>query len=136
MENSIVLSKEVLKSISKNEYYNEDSFIKDVLQYIEAIKEGRVIVSIVSVSKSGMSRKMKFLAYQKHKDNDTGYYRQFNSMFEVLGWKIKDYCLKVDGCGMDMVFHVNYSVMHNFKRIGLISEDECGKLAQQTPTSM
>jgi len=134
MEN-IVLSKEVVKAINKNTYYSEEQFKSDVSQYIEAIKEGRVIVNVVSVSKSGMSRKMKFLAYQKsnYTDQKKGYYRQFNSMFEVLDWKVKDDCLNVGGCGMNMIFHVNYTVMCDFKRMGFITDSECAVLAQETP---
>ena len=133
MEN-IILSNEVKKVIAKNEYYSEESFVSDAKQYIEAIKEGRVIVSVVSVSKSGMSRKLKVLAYQKHKDNNTGYYRQFNSMFEALGYKIKNYSFTVHGCGMDMIFHTNYSAMHSFKSMGIITKEECDVLCQMTPT--
>lgn len=131
---NITLSKEVLKAINNNSYYSEEHFKSDVSQYIKAIKEGRVIVSVVSVSKSGMSRRMKFLAFQKsnYKDQKKGYYRQFNSMFEVLGWKVKDDCLNVGGCGMNMIFHVNYTVMHYFKRMGFITDNECGILAQET----
>lgn len=135
MEN-ITLSNEVKKAISKNQYYSEENFISDANQYIDAIKEGRVIVSVVSVSKSGMSRKLKVLAFQKHKDNSTGYYRQFNSMFEALGHKIKDYAFTVNGCGMDMIFHTNYSAMHDFKRMAIITKEECEKLCQQTPTNI
>lgn len=137
MKNTI-LSKEVVKAIAKNMYYSEEQFKSDVNQYIEAIKEGRVIVNVVSVSKLGMSRKMKFLIYQKsnYEDQKKGYYRQFNSMFEVLGWKVKDDCLSVGGCGMNMIFHVNYTVMYDFKRMGFITDSECAVLAQETPQTI
>lgn len=138
MKNTITLSDTVKKAITKNTYYSEEQFISDAKQYIEAIKEGRVICSIVSVSKSGMSRKMKFLAYQQTENTTKrthGYYRQFNSMFEALGFKIKDYCLNIGGCGMDMVFHTNYTTMHALKRMNFITESECSSLAQETPTS-
>lgn len=133
---TITLSKEVLKAIEKNNYYTEAHFILDAKQYIEAIKEGRVIVSVVSVAKSGMSRRLKVLAYQKNKDSDKGYYRQFNSMFEALGYKIKDYAFTVNGCGMDMIFHTNYSVMHAFARMGIITVEDCNWLCQQTPNNI
>lgn len=133
---TITLSKEVLKAISKNTYYSEEQFISDAKQYIEAIKEGRVIVSVVSVSKSGMSRKLKVLAYQKNDNNDRGYYRQFNSMFEALGYKFKDYAFTVNGCGMDMIFHTNYTAIHAFKRMGIITDEECKTLSQQTPSNI
>jgi hypothetical protein len=135
MEN-ITLSNEVKKAIAKNTYYSEDNFINDAKRYIEAIKEGRVIVSVVSVAKSGMSRRLKVLAYQKHKDSERGYYRQFNAMFEALGYKIKDYAFTVNGCGMDMIFHTNYSAMHSFKFMGIITDKDCDYLAQQTPTNI
>jgi hypothetical protein len=44
-----------------NKGYTSDDFIRDSKRYINAIKEGRVICNIESVSRSGMSRKMKFL---------------------------------------------------------------------------
>lgn len=135
MEN-ITLSNDVKKLIAKNTYYSEEQFISDAKQYIEAIKEGRVIVSVVSVSKSGMSRRLKVLAYQRNDNNDKGYYRQFNSMFEALGYKFKDYAFTVNGCGMDMIFHTNYSAMHAFNRMGIITDKECDNLSQQTPTSI
>ena len=77
---------------------------------------------------------MKFLAFQK--TGERGYYRQFNSMFEALGFKVKDYCLNIGGCGMDMIFHVNYTAMHYFKGMGFITDSECSNLAQQTPTNI
>lgn len=49
-------------------------------------------------------------------------------MFEVLGFKVKDYELNISGCGMNMVFYVNYFIMYDFKRIGLIMEKECDYL--------
>lgn len=133
---TITLSNDVKKLIAKNTYYSEEQFISDAKQYIEAIKEGRVIVNIVSVSKSGMSRKLKVLAYQKNDNNDKGYYRQFNSMFEALGYKFKDYAFTVNGCGMDMIFHTNYTTMHAFKRMGIITDKDCDNLSQQTPTNI
>lgn len=128
------LTKDIQKAIDNNTYYSVEQFESDAKQYIKAIKEGRVIVAITSISKSGMSRKMKFTAYQNNADNERGYYRQFNSMFEALGFKVKDYELVIGGCGMNMVFHVNYTTMHEFKRIGLLSDEDCGVLAQKTPT--
>lgn len=130
------LSKEIQKRIDNNRYYSKDQFESDAKQYIEAIKENRVIVAITSVARSGMSRKMKFLAFEKNKDNNRGYYRQFNSMFEALGFKVKDYELNISGCGMDMVFHTNYTTMHIFERAGIITKEEREHLAQQTPTTI
>jgi len=138
--NTIQLSTEVKKAIAKNEYYNEENFIKDAQTYIKAIKEGRVICSVVSVSSSGMSRQLKFLSCEpsNYKDEVSHYYRQFNSMLQCLGFRYnqKKYCISVSGCGMDMIFHTNYTIIHQLKRMGFITELECGILAQKTPTNM
>lgn len=130
------LTTELKKRIAKNNYYSEENFIKDAQTYIEAIKQNRVIVSVANVSKSGMSRKLKVLAYEPNKETNAGYYRQFLSMFEALGYKVKDYSFTVNGCGMDMIFHTNYSAMHTFKNIGLITKEECEILAQKTPQTI
>lgn len=133
--NTITLSKEVLKAIAKNEYYSTDQFINDAQKWIEAIKEGRVICTVASVSKSGMSRKLKFLSCEP--SNGRFYYRQFNIMLECLGFKFdrKSWAITVNGCGMDMIFHTNYTIMYNFKSMGIITESECSSLAQMTPTT-
>jgi len=133
---TITLSKELKKQIAKNTYYSEENFIKDAKTYIQAIKENRVIVSVYSVAPSGMSRKLKFLSFEKHENENNGYYRQYLSMFEALGYKVKDYAFTVNGCGMDMIFHTNYSAMHTFLNIGLIDKSKCDILSQKTPTSI
>lgn len=137
--NTITLSKEVIKAIAKNEYYNEEQFINDAKKWVEAIKQGRIICTITSVSKSGMNRKLKFLSYEPstYKDEQRGHYRQYNVMLECLGFKVdrKNWAITVNGCGMDMIFHTNYTIMHSFKSMGIVTEKDCESLAQMTPTS-
>jgi len=65
---TIALSNEVLKVIKANEYYSDEHFISDANQWVKAIEQGRIICSVVSVSKSGMSRKLKFLSFEPNKD--------------------------------------------------------------------
>ena len=136
---TITLSKEVVKAIAKNEYYSEEQFINDAKKWVEAIKQGRVICTVASVSKSGMSRKLKFLSYEPstYKDEQRGHYRQYNVMLECLGFKFNRdaWAITVNGCGMDMIFHTNYTIMHSFKSMGIITESECSSLAQMTPTN-
>ena len=119
--NEVTLSNEVKKAIAKNEYYSEESFINDANNWIKAIKEGRVICNVASVSKSGMSRKLKFLSYEPstYKDEQKGYYRQYNVMLECLGFKFNrdSWAITVNGCGMDMIFHTNYTIMHQLYRM-------------------
>lgn len=136
---TIQLSKEVLKAIAKNGYYSEEQFISDAQSWVKAIKEGRVICSVLSVSQSGMSRQLKFLSFEPSKtEGAQGWYRQYNTMLQVLGFRYNKtkYCISVSGCGMDMIFHTNYTIMHYFKRMGIITSEECEKLCQMTPTTI
>ena len=120
----------------KNEYeINIETFIDHAKRYIKAVKENRMICSIGSVSKSGMSRTIKFVELAK---NDTKHEYQmlnFYQFFDVLGYsKVKDSdYFRIGGGGMDMIFHTNYTIIHNLKRLGLVSDDECKTLSQNTP---
>jgi len=135
--NRIEANKELNKTISNMSYYDTKDFIRDANDYIKAIKEGRMINSIGSVSKSGMSRTMKFLSCNGSKGRFS--YRQYSCLFEALGYKTSresDYYFRVNGCGMDMVFHTNYTNIHNLHSLGFINKKECACLAQQTPTTI
>jgi hypothetical protein len=133
---TITLSNEVLKAIKLNEYYSDEQFLSDANQWIKSIEQNRVICSVVSVSKSGMSRKLKFLSFEPNKDSERGYYRQYNTMLKTLGYKLKDYSITVNGCGMDMIFNTNYNIIHDFKRMGIITDEQCKTLCQMTPTTI
>ena len=130
----IEADKEISKRLRSEEYYSQNQFISDCERYIKAIKEGRVINSIGSVSSSGMSRTIKFLAPEK-----TTYGYNFFAMFRTLGFspvgKYGDY-FRISGCGMDMVFHTNYTNIHKLFRLGFINKKQCEHLAQQTPTTI
>ena len=138
----IKLSAEIIKNIAKNKYYSEEAFLTDANAYINAIRENRMINVIGKVSASGMSRTLKFTSCEHHcklNGENTYYQRQYTNLFEVLGYKEtkNDYgYFRVHGCGMDMIFDTNYCIIHDFKRIGLISDEECRNLAQRTPTTI
>jgi hypothetical protein len=131
-------NKELLKNIQDLEYHSADAFIVRANAYIKAIKENRVICSIGSVSPSGMSRTIKFLECAKSKGTKPTHYNflTFWAMFKILGFKEaknnRDY-FRINGCGMDMIFHTNYTIMHNLKALGFISKKQCDVLAQNTP---
>jgi hypothetical protein len=75
-------------------------------------KEGIVII-IKSVSRSGMQRGME--VYTRDLDACITYH-----VGHALGWGFtKDNHVKVGGCGMDMRFHLAYSLTHT-----LYSEEE------------
>ena len=128
----------ILKNIEermnlKVQDYDAESFLEHAKIYVSAIKDGRMIVNIGSVSRSGMSRTMKFLACVGKK----GSYRYYNflNMFKALGYTFRkdfDY-FSVSGCGMDMVFATNYNIIHTFHKLGIITKKQCEILSQKTP---
>lgn len=124
---------ELEKAIAKVNHYSMEQFEAAAKQYISAIKEGRMFCVIESVSKSGMSRNLKFISSEK---SDTRFwFSNYFAFFKALGFTpVKDSdCFRIGGCGMDMVFHTNYSIIHRLESLGYISKSECDHLAQQTP---
>jgi hypothetical protein len=129
---NITLSKEVLKNIKKLNYYSEDQFINDCYAYIKAIKEQRMLCIIKSVSSSGMSRIIKFSSCEKGQNNF--WYCNYNCLFIALGYtEAKKDGFRINGCGMDMIFHTNYSICHQLKNMDIISKEDCEKYCQLTP---
>ena len=113
-----------------------DTFINHADRYIKAIKENRMICAIKSVSKSGMSRTIKFVELAKSDMTNKHQLYNFYQFFEILGYsKVKDSdYFRIGGCGMDMIFNTNYNIIHNLKRMGFITDDECRTLSQNTPS--
>ena len=58
-----------------------------------------LLIVIKSVSKSGMTRRMEI--YSK---TDNAWLTR--SVARAIGWSMNDNGIKVDGCGMDMCFHL------------------------------
>lgn len=129
---NIQADKELVKAIEGTNYYSIDNFISDASDYIEATKAGRMLCVIPHVSRSGMSRVIKFHSWQPGK---RGYYRQYNGLFKALGYReSRDRSgFTISGCGMDVVFHTNYTNIHRLARLGFISRAVCESLAQNTP---
>lgn len=127
------------KGIKKLNYYNEYDFVNDAKKYIKAIKERRMINSIGSVSSSGMSRTIKFLSCEKGSRKNEFWYSQYSCLFICLGYteaRSKDGYFSISGCGMDMIFHSNYSNIHHLARLGFLSKKECARLCQMTPSTI
>ena len=112
---------------------SEQVFTEHCKRYIKAIKQGRMICAIDRVSASGMSRNIKFLECAKGKDRY--HYLTFWELFCILGYtNVKNTdTFRIGGCGMDMIFHTNYSIIHQLKRLGFITDKTCEVLAQKTP---
>ena len=63
-------------------------------------------------SKSGMSRNIKFVEMVKSNTSDQHHLLNFYQLFEILGYtnvKNTDQ-FRIGGCGMDMGFHLVYSL--------------------------
>lgn len=134
---NIQANKELIKNIDNLNYYNVEQFISDAKTYIKAIKEERMICIIKKVSASGMSRDLKFLSAERGKDKRF-YHRQYNCLFIALGYKEvqRTGTFKIHGCGMDMVFHTNYTIIHKLKTLGFISDELCRTYVQKTPNNL
>lgn len=137
IKKKIADNKDISQAIQKQGFYTVDQFIHDGKRYIKAIKEGRIICNIDSVSRSGMSRTIKFLECTKRQQPNQYTYYNFFAFFKVMGWQVagryKDY-FRIHGCGMDMIFHTNYTNIHRLHRLGFITKQQCRSLAQQTPS--
>lgn len=132
----------VLSKIVSNNYDGRtEDFIKDGIDYVKAIKDGRMINSIASVSSSGDSRHIKFLSCEKGDKNyyQHSYYSNYNMFFESLDFtpsRKHDGYFNINGFGMDMIFDTNYRIIHSLKRLGFITDAQCRVLAQKTPTTI
>ena len=128
----IQLTKEMIKRLENETYYTQEYFIQDCKEYIKAIKEGRMLYLVDTVSNSGMSRTLIIKSCEKNKRTKDFYYRNYTFLFKILGYSLsKDYNIKVSGCGMNMLFATNYNIIHTFKNIGLINSKVCDVLAQK-----
>ena len=70
-------------------------------------KKGTAYTTVVHVTRSGMSRHIMVLVSPKkgHIQNVSGY------VADYLGWRFtKKYAVFVGGCGMDMGFHLIYTL--------------------------
>ena len=138
IQEKILKNKELVKNINSLNYYSISQFIRDCERYIKAIKEGRIIVNVASVSSSGMSRRLKFLACERaRRIKEVKYnYCNYNCFFNSLGYKTRntDFSFNVSGCGMDMIFATNYDIIHSLYNLGFINKKQCNRLAQMTPS--
>lgn len=133
---NIANDKELQKGLSKLNHFSNEDFFSHAKDYIKAIKDGRMFCVIDSVSGSGMSRNIHFHSAEKTKNRF--YFRQYWALFTALGYTKGNNSnnFRISGCGMDMIFHTNYTNIHVFKRLGFLTDVECSKLCQMTPTTI
>jgi len=72
----------------------------------ELLKAGDTVYTIVThVSRSGMMRHIRCITMRNNEPLDISY-----MVAKVLHWKITDDGVKVEGCGMDMGFHMIHNL--------------------------
>ncbi len=111
-------------------YFDESDFEKSAKRYIDASKRESLLCIIDSVSKSGMSRTLKFIEAKPNKGKMN--FLNFYGLFNAMGFcKVKDSdSFRVYGCGMDMVFHTHYTIIRTLKGLGFITKTTADSLAQ------
>lgn len=136
---NIAANKELQKNMRKLSFFDDNQFVNNALAYIKAIRDRRMLCVIESVSASGMSRVMKFHSCEMPRNKqEKAWYRNYFAFFKAMGFtpaKNSD-GFRINGCGMDMVFHTNYTIIHDLHRLGFITKEECDKLAQETPAKL
>lgn len=84
--------------------------INQIVNFKAAVIASRgrcVVASVVSVSRSGMSRKIKF-AFAAGSE-----ILNFNHILELVGYKLNtDGSITKKGCGMDMIFDTLYGIYY------------------------
>jgi hypothetical protein len=103
---------------------------KELLEILEKA-DHKVFTSLVSVSQSGMSRKIDvFVSTEAGEIQNINWYIE---KLDLYNRDLKTNALKVSGCGMDMGFSVvyNLSTMLYRKEDGSYSHDGAYKLKQQ-----
>lgn len=109
-------------------------FIDNAKRYIAASRQHRIIASIGSVSKSGMSRTMRFTELGKSHQAGQHHIMTFYSLFDALGYqKVNSDYFRINGCGMDMVFNTHYEIIHKLHGLGFMTKPQRDILCQKTP---
>jgi hypothetical protein len=95
-------------------------YAKEAIEYARetveryAPKGTRVRAVVTHVSRSGMSRRIRFFVPAQRQDGSLFISELTHAFAIVLDYRVKEdgngYGLKVDGAGMDMAFHVISSV--------------------------
>jgi hypothetical protein len=122
IKQAIKADEQLVKAIDKVRFYDVDMFISDADEYINAIRH------------KGMTRNISFHSVSKYQSDY--HFRQYYALFLSLGYTLSSKSrnsFKIYGCGMDMIFDTNYSIIRNLHALGFISDSDCNVLCQMTP---
>tara|TARA_R100000654_G_scaffold74259_1_gene108231 strand:+ start:65 stop:436 length:372 start_codon:yes stop_codon:yes gene_type:complete len=92
------------KSMSNDDYIGY--YYSELLRIKNALLKGNFYAGVMSVSKSGMSRVIKLGYTYKNK------FRSINDP-QILALACCDKNGRISGCGMDMLFHAQYTLFNN-----------------------
>jgi len=126
------LTQEIENRAAEWGFVDINEFISDAKTYIKAVQSGRILYDVIHVSASGMSRDIKIRSFEGTMRK--GYYRTYAFFLHVIGVTDKTYnnsVVRVQGCGMNMVFDLNYRIIHKLHSLGFINKAQCEKLAQK-----
>ena len=132
--NNVNSNKELQRNFKKLHSFDSEDFIRNAERYIKACQENRIFCIIHSVSRSGMSRKLSFYESTFNEEGRGGFLN-FTALFLALGYsdKNKDGKFTINGCGMDIVFDTNYSIIRSLFKLGMLTNEEWEILSQNTP---
>tara|TARA_R100000734_G_C3263012_1_gene61140 strand:+ start:88 stop:465 length:378 start_codon:yes stop_codon:yes gene_type:complete len=99
----------IAQKICLENYRDFDYTLKELNRIKNALLNGRFYAGVVSVSRSGMSRKIK-LAYVYKNELRT---IRDPKLLKLAGVSPNG---SITGCGMDMLFHAQYTLFHNLHR--------------------
>ena len=109
------LTKEMKARIERMDSYDLEHYQYDYKRLVKALKEGRLLVSVISVATSGMSRTLRVFELSKSKGRNKYYFANFYLLFKAHDFNFVKSTndIRVYGCGMDMVFATLYEILDN-----------------------
>lgn len=126
------IDKYTMKIINGMSHYDVVDFVKDATAYIKAVESGRILYDVTHVASSGMSRNIKIRSFEGN--TKKGYYRNYNGFLEALGQtmvKNEFSTVRVSGCGMNMLFHTNYTIIRTLRAFGMLTAAKSAILEQR-----
>ena len=123
---------EIAKRVNACKYYDVDAFNESARAWCKAVKEGRMLATVVQVSRMGTSRQIKILELRKSAASKRFYKMNYNQFLKVLGFRLNERGdVVISGCGMDMIYHISYRVANTLRYLGILSNKEFTSLPKE-----
>ena len=104
-------SQSLVENMNKSERLEKQSEREEAIKRLrEILKPSDTIYTVLKhVSSSGMNRRIDCFKFDIVNGKIVKYWLSY-SIAKALGWRLKDDAVVVGGCGMDMGFHLVYSL--------------------------